>query len=173
MPVAPAALLAIQSASAISQVASGIGGMGAATQESELEKQQGEIALNESQINANNAAYNYTQQVQGQRVGFLASGVSLEGSPTLVLAASKSYAQTQVQSILNEGAAKYNLAQEEAANTINKGRAGIISGIMQGISTEASAAQKFTLSQNTQANAMTLAAGTAPSITSMFSTKTF
>ena len=150
MPVAPTALLAVQSAGAIAQVAGGIGGMGAASQESELEKQQGQIALTESQINANNAAFNYTQQVQGQRLGFLASGVSLEGSPALVVASSKKYAQGQVQSILNAGAAQYNLAQENAAMTINKGRAGMIAGIMQGMSTEASAAEKFTLSNPTQ-----------------------
>lgn len=150
MPVAPAALLAVQSAGAISQVAGGIGANAAAGQEAELQKQQGQIALNESQVNANNAAYNYSQQVQNQKLGFLASGVSLEGSPTMVVAASKAYAQTQVQSILNEGAAQYNLAQEQAAITTNKGRAALIAGISQGMSTEATAAEKFTLSNQTQ-----------------------
>jgi hypothetical protein len=67
-----------------------------------------------------------------------------------VVASSKKYAQGQVQSILNAGAAQYNLAQENAAMTINKGRAGMIAGIMQGMSTEASAAEKFTLSNPTQ-----------------------
>ena len=173
MPVAPAAMLAIQSAGAIAQVSGGIGAENAANQEAALQKQQGQIALSESQINANNAAFNYTQQVQGQRLGFLASGVSLEGSPALVVASSKKYAQGQVQSILNSGAAQYNLAQEQAAMTINKGRAGMIAGIMQGMSTEASAAEKFTLSQKTQTNAMTLAAGTLPSNTSPFRTPSF
>ena len=89
------------------------------------------------------------------------------------MASSKKYAQGQVQSILNAGAAQYNLAQENAAMTINKGRAGMIAGIMQGMSTEAGAAEKFTLSNNTQGNAMTLAAGTLPSNTSPFSKPSF
>lgn len=138
----PEAMLAIAFAGAGSSIAGGIGGISAANQEANLQKQQGDIALQESQINANNAAYNSTQQVENQRLAFLANGVSLEGSPTAVLAASKSYAQTQVNSILNEGAAKYNLAQEEAAQTKNKGRAALVAGIAQGVSSAAGGAGK-------------------------------
>ncbi len=137
MPAMPVALLAMQTAGAVSQVAAGFGANAAAQQEATLQEEQGKIALTESQINANNAAFNFTQQVQGQRLGFLASGVSLEGSPTKVLASSKEYAQTQVQSILNQGAAQFNLAQRQAALTISKGRAGIIAGLAQGVGTEA------------------------------------
>jgi hypothetical protein len=139
----PTALLAVQSAGAIAQVAGGIGGVGAANQEADLQRQQGQIALQESQVNANNAAFNETQAVQNQRLAFLANGVSLEGSPSLVLAASKSYAQTQVQSILDQGAAQYNLAQREAAITQNKGRAALIADVAQGVGTEATGVQKF------------------------------
>ena len=144
MPVAPTALLAVQSAGAIAQVEGGIGANSASQQEAELQKQQGQIALTESQTNAANAAFNLTQQVQGQKLQFLANGVSMEGSPMEVVASSKSYAQTQVQSILNQGAAQYNLAQEGAAITQNKGRAAIIAGLAQGMGTEASAFEKFT-----------------------------
>ena len=68
--------------------------------------------------------------------------MSLEGSPTKVLAASKGYAQTQVQSILNQGAAQYNLAQEQGAQTINQGRAALISSIASGASSVAGAGSK-------------------------------
>lgn len=140
----PGALLAIQSVGAIAQVAGGIGASGAAGQEAALERQQGQIALTESQTNANNAAFNLTQQVQGQKLQFLANGVSLEGSPSEVLASSKKYAQEQVQSILNEGAAKFNLAQASAAITQSKGRAALIAGMSEGVGTEATAIQKAT-----------------------------
>lgn len=133
------ALFAIQTVGAISQIMGGINANRAAGQEAPLQQQQGQIALNESQINANDEAFQLTQEVQQQRVAFLANGVSLEGSPTQVVAASKAYAQTQVQSILNEGAAKYNLAQGEAALTLNKGRAALIAGGAEASGTEAKA----------------------------------
>jgi hypothetical protein len=147
MPALPVAMLAMSTAGAVSQIAGGIGAEKAAQQEAELQKQQGQIALTESQTNAANAAFNLTQQVQGQKLQFLANGVSLEGSPMEVVQSSKSYAQTQVQSILNEGAAKYNLAQGQAAITESKGRAALIAGVAQGIGTEASAYEKYTQSK--------------------------
>lgn len=143
MPSLPTALLAVQSAGAISSIAGGIGGVSAANQEAQLQKQQGDIALRESQVNANSAAFNETQAVENQRLAFLANGVSLEGSPTKVLAASKSYAQTQVQSILDQGAAQYNSAQEEAAITKNKGRSALIADVAQGMGSEATGVQKY------------------------------
>jgi hypothetical protein len=155
MPSMSTSLLALQSAGAISGIAGGIGGLAASNQEAELQKQQGAIALQESQVNANSAAFNETQAVQNQRLAFLANGVSLEGSPTQVLAASKSYAQTQVQSILNQGAAQYNLAQESAAITQNKGRSALIADIAQGAGTEASGIQKYIQGGGTNKNTPT------------------
>lgn len=133
MHYGPAALLAVAFAGAGASIAGGIGGMNSANQEANLQKQQGEIALQESQVNANNEAFNQTQQVQKQRLAFLANGVSLEGSPSLVLAQSKAYGQSQVNSILNQGAAQFNLAQESAAITQNKGRSALIGGIAEGV----------------------------------------
>jgi hypothetical protein len=138
----PGALLAVQSAGAIAQVAGGISQQQAAGQEATLQEQQGRIALTESQTNANNAAFQLTQDVQNQKLQFLANGVSLEGSPSEVIASSKKYAQTQVQSILNQGAAQYNLAQEEAAITKSKGNAALIAGIASGVGSEAQGISK-------------------------------
>jgi hypothetical protein len=143
MPSLPTALLAVQTAGAVSSIAGGIGGISAANQEAQLQKQQGNIALQESQVNANNEAFNETQAVEKQRLAFLANGVSLEGSPSMVLAQSKAYGQTQVNAILNQGAAQYNLAQQEAAITQNKGRSALIADVAQGLGTEATGVQKF------------------------------
>lgn len=124
------AALALAGVQAAGSIYGGISAEQSANQEATLQQQQGNIALQESQVNANNTAFNETQAVQNQRLAFLANGVSLEGSPSLVLAQSKAYGQTQVNSILNQGAAQYNLAQEEATITQNKGRAALISGIL-------------------------------------------
>lgn len=145
----PTALLAIQTAGSVASVAGGVGGLNAANEEAQLQKQQGNIALQESQINANNEAYNQTEAVQKQRLAFLANGVSLEGSPSMVLAASKTYAQTQVNSILNQGAAQYNLAQEQAAITQNKGRSALIADIASSVGTESQGVGKYIQSGGT------------------------
>ena len=120
MPVLP--LLALAGAGA--SLYSGFAANSAARQEASLERQQGDIAASEAQVNAKNEAFNQTQAVQNQRVAFLANGVTLEGSPSMVLEQSKEYGQSQVDAILRQGAAKKALAYSEATITQNKGRAG-------------------------------------------------
>ena len=112
---------------------SGFAANQAATQEAALQKSQGDIALKEANINATNEAYNETQLVGRQQVAFLANGVSLEGSPSLVLAQSKAYGQQQVDAILQQGQARYSLAQEGADITVAKGRAALVSGGMNAL----------------------------------------
>jgi hypothetical protein len=125
---------------AVSSITGGISQNKASKAEADLQAQQGKIALDEAQTNATNEAYNQNQQIGQQRLAYLANGVSLEGSPSLVLAESKKYGQSQVDSILKSGAAKYNLAQQEAAITRNKGRAALIAGITEGVGTIGTAA---------------------------------
>ena len=127
MPVLP--LLALAGAGA--SLYSGFAANSAARQEAALERQQGDIAASEAQVNAKNEAFNQTQAVQNQRVAFLANGVTLEGSPSMVLEQSKEYGQSQVDAILRQGAAKKALAYSEATITQNKGRAALIGGILQ------------------------------------------
>ena len=109
----------------------GISANSSARQEAALERQQGDIAMSEAQVNAKNEAFNQTQAVQNQRVAFLANGVTLEGSPAMVLEQSKEYGQSQVDAILRQGAAKKALSDAEATITQNKGRAALIGGILQ------------------------------------------
>ena len=125
MPVLP--LLALAGAGA--SLYSGSAANSAARQEAALERQQGDIAASEAQVNAKNEAFNQTQAVQNQRVAFLANGVTLEGSPSMVLEQSKEYGQSQVDAILRQGAAKKALAYSEATITQNKGRAALIGSI--------------------------------------------
>jgi hypothetical protein len=127
MPVLP--LLALAGAGA--SIYSGLSANSAARQEAALERQQGNIAMSEAQVNAKNEAFNQTQAVQNQRVAFLANGVTLEGSPAMVLEQSKEYGQSQVDAILRQGAAKKALSDAEATITQNKGRAALIGGILQ------------------------------------------
>ena len=115
--------------SAASSIYSGFAGKSAYDAEGNLERQQADIAASEAQVNAKNEAFNQTQAVQNQRLAFLANGVTLEGSPALVLEESKKYGQGQVDAILRQGAAKKALAYSEATITQNKGRAALIGSI--------------------------------------------
>lgn len=139
----PAALAAAVAFSAVSSISSGIAGMSAANQQAKLQEQQGDIALKESQANATNEAYNQNQALGRQRLAYLANGVTLEGSPSLVLEASQKYGQQQVQSILDQGSAQYNLAKQSAVVTRNQGRAALLSGIAQGVGTAATGAESL------------------------------
>jgi len=127
---------------AVGSIYSGFSARAAAGQEAGLQQEQGDIALQESKVNAANEAFNQTQAVQRQRLAFLANGISLEGSPSLVLEKSKEYGQSQVDAILRQGMARYNLAQSEARITQNKGRAAMIGGFMQAAGTVAQAGGK-------------------------------
>ena len=117
--------------SAAGSIYSGFAGKSAYDAEGNLQRQQADIAASEAQINAKNEAFNQTQAVQNQRLAFLANGVTLEGSPALVLEESKKYGQSQVDAILRQGAAKKALSDAEATITQNKGRAALIGGILQ------------------------------------------
>ena len=124
MPVlVPLALVA-----AAGSIYSGFAGKSAYDAESNLQRQQADIAASEAQVNAKNEAFNQTQAVQNQRLAFLANGVTLEGSPALVLEESKKYGQSQVDAILRQGAAKKALGYAEADISKNKGRAALIGG---------------------------------------------
>lgn len=138
----PGTMLAIAAVSGAASVAGGIAGQSAADTEAKQQEAQGGIALQEANTNANLESTNLTTQVQNQKLQFLANGVSLDGSPSKVLAASKTYAQTQVQSILNQGAAQYNLAQEQGAETKNQGRAALIGSITGALASTAGAGSK-------------------------------
>ena len=107
----------------------GYSGYESSKKEASLQKAQGEEATREASVNAANEAYNQTQMVEKQRLAFLANGVSLEGSPSMVLASSKAYGQQQVNEILRQGQARAGLAYGEAAITQQKGTAALLSGI--------------------------------------------
>lgn len=118
--------------SAANSIGGGFAAANAATAEANLQRQQGDLLADEARTNAANEAYNQRQVVGKQRLAFLANGVSLEGSPALVLKSSTDYGQQQVDAILKRGAAGRSLAYQSAAITKNKGRAALISGVMGG-----------------------------------------
>lgn len=108
--------------------------------EAALQQRQADIAYEESKVNATNEAFNQTQAVQRQKLAFLSSGVTLEGSPLMVLEQSRQYGQSQVDAILRQGQAQKDLGYEQAKITKNAGRAALIGGTLKGVSQLGSAA---------------------------------
>lgn len=168
----PAVLAGAMAFSAVSSVAGGFSAQAAANQQAKLQEQQGQIELDQSKVAATNEAFNQNEAIGKQRLAYLANGVSLEGSPTIVQDQATKYGQTQVDSILKQGAAEYNLARENAAVTRNQGRAALIAGFAQGIGTAASGMDK--LSQATPGNyKLSPDSGYRPSNTSVFRKPSF
>ncbi len=140
MPVIPFLAVAAAGFAGVEAIAGGFSANSAAQQEAQLQQQQADLALKNSQQNATVEAYNATQLVQRQKVAYLANGVSLEGSPSMVLKNTTNLSQQNVQAILDRGTAEYNLGMEQKAQTLNKGRAALIGGIAGGVGTFATAA---------------------------------
>lgn len=133
----PAVLAGAIGFSAVSSIAGGINGMVASNGEAALQRQQAEIAGRQAQDNATLETFNQKTAIGRQQISFLANGVSLEGSPSLVVKQSEDYGQMQVNSILRQGAATSALLKAQATQTQNQGRAALLAGIAKGAGTAA------------------------------------
>jgi flagellar biosynthesis component FlhA len=98
-----------------------------------------------------------------QRMAYLASGVSLEGTPMIVQGDTWNEFQQEIDSIRRSGAAQYGFSMKEAATTRNTGRAQLVSGILSGVGTAAGGAYK--------AGAFTKAPTTTTTSTQSFSSQ--
>ena len=100
--------------------------------EAGLIQQQGATQYQEARIDATNEAVNQNTTVGRQTLAFLANGISLEGSPAVVLAQSKAYGQSQVDAILRKGQAQADLANAQAKQLKQAGKAAMLGGWMGG-----------------------------------------
>lgn len=126
-PVTAMAVVGI-GASAGGSIFSGISADKAAKEEAKLIRRQGGIALEESQKEAEIEAYNQRQAIGRQKLAFLANGVTLEGSPMLVIKENRKFGQESVDAILKRGVEEKELADKRADQTKKAGRAALISG---------------------------------------------
>lgn len=122
------ALIAATVVSVGSSIAGGISANNAAKREAALEEEQGRIAQDEANVEAGRRADEVRKFRARQKMGFLKSGVTLEGSPLLVLEETLNEGQKEVDAIVRSGDAKRRFANESASITRSKGRAAMISG---------------------------------------------
>jgi len=133
-------------AAAGGQIAGGISANRTAQRQADLQEEQARIALEESNRAAEQKATERRKFLAEQRMAYLASGVSLVGTPGIVGDDTFKEFQMEIDAIRKSGAAQFGFGVRSAANTRSTGRAQLISGIMSGIGTAAQAgysAKKF------------------------------
>lgn len=121
-----AALAAFAAISAFSSILGGIMQNKAANTEAGNIQQQAQIALQESRQAAAQRAYDVTKFQSEQAHKFASSGITLEGSPAMVLEETRRLGQQEVDSLTRSGNAKYNLLMLQSQQTKNAGRAALI-----------------------------------------------
>lgn len=123
------ALLAAVVVSAGASIAGGVAADKASKKEANALNDQAGIAENESQAEARRRATEVRQFQRKQKLAFLKNGVTLEGSPLLILDETIASGQEEVDSIVRRGSAQAKFLRENAAQARNKGRAALIGGI--------------------------------------------
>jgi len=123
---------------AASSVASGYSAKQAARREAGALQEQGNLALEESRLAAQQRADEVRKTAKKQKLAFLKNGVTLEGSPLLTIQETERQGQQEVDAIIKRGYALNDLYATRASITENQGRAQFIGGIGSGLSNLAS-----------------------------------
>lgn len=129
------ALIAGIALSAGASVAGGFAADKASKKEANALNDQAGIAQDEATAEANRRATEVRQFQRRQKLAFLKNGVTLEGSPLLILDETLASGQEEVDAIMKRGTAQAKLLRENAAQARNKGRAALIGGIGSAAST--------------------------------------
>jgi hypothetical protein len=106
----------------------------AKAQASQIEE-QAQVARAESDRAAEQKSVERRRFLAEQRMAYLASGVSLEGTPMIVQGDTWNEFQQEIEAIRRSGAAQYGFAMQEATTARNTGRAQLVSGLLSGVGT--------------------------------------
>ncbi len=132
------ALIGLTAASIVTQVAGAAASRDAAKKEAGLQETQGRIIQAEAEETAENVGEENRKFRARQKLLFLKAGVTLEGSPLLILEETKEEGEEEVEAIQRRGAAQLTLSQQQAEITRSQGRAAFIGGIAGATATGAS-----------------------------------
>lgn len=116
------------------QIYSGYTANQAAKREAGLLEEQGALAQAEADEEARAHANDVRKFSRTQALSFLKNGVSLAGSPLLVLDETLTEGQKEATSIAKSGAAQRSLYNARAYNARSEGRAKLIGGFLGGAS---------------------------------------
>lgn len=120
---------ALRTASALSDVFGGVSGLIASGNEArDLEKQALELER-EAQVRAEQRAGQISKFQQKQASRFLSSGVTLQGTPVVVLEETRQKGQEEVDALIRAGQSRANLARSQSRQARGTGRAFLTQGL--------------------------------------------
>ncbi len=125
-----AALVAFTAISAGSKILQGVQQNRAAKAEAELLEEQGRIESQEAQREAQRVADDRRKFRKKQTLAFLKNGVTLAGSPLLVIEETIQKSQEEVNAIVKQGRARTLLRFQQAALQRAQGRAALLGGFL-------------------------------------------
>ena len=108
---------------------SGVFGYLSSLNASSIASSRGQMIINEANANAQRYAEKAAADQAQQKAMFLASGVTLQGSPLDVLDTSARLAKENIDSIMMSGAAEALDQNQQGGNALTQGRNAIIGGV--------------------------------------------
>ena len=111
------------------KIAGGISAQKSAKTEANLLRDQGILAQQEAYATAQQKADEVRRFAKTQKLAFLKNGVTLQGTPSMVISETVNQGQDEVNAIVKKGIAENRLAIKQAELVRNKGRAAMFSGI--------------------------------------------
>lgn len=117
--------------SAVSTISAGFSADRAARQEAGMEEQQAQLQMQDAVTASRQKARDVLKTVARQSMQYAGSGVTLEGSPLLVLNETRQLGQEEINAIYNRGKAVMGLGYQKAAQVRNAGRNALFGGITQ------------------------------------------
>lgn len=116
---------------AINSITSGITSDANARAEAANQESQAELAKLESDVEADRVAKENDKFKKRQKMLFIKSGISLVGSPLLILEETQRESEKEVSAIRAQGTARRALGFAEAQQVRNVGRAKLVGGFTQ------------------------------------------
>ncbi len=117
------------------KIAGGVAANRSAQRTADLQEEQARIALDEGNRAAEQKVTQRRKFLAEQRMAYLASGVSLVGTPGIVQGDTFKEFQLEIDAFRKSGAAKFGFGVRSAAVTRSTGRAQLLSGILSGLGT--------------------------------------
>lgn len=112
--------------SAVGKVAGGFAANAASKREANLLRDQGQIAQEEAYVESQRRADEVRKFAKTQKLAYLKNGVSLAGSPLLVIDETFQQGQEEVNAIVKSGVSQNRMLRKKAEIVRNEGRAALL-----------------------------------------------
>ena len=126
-----------------SKIYGGIQAKKTAEQQAQLNEAQARLASSEAEREAGRKTEEQRKFLARQKMSFLANGVGLGGSAGFVLEDTAAQFQQEIDAIRKSGAARAGFLNKEADISRSTGRAALVSGILDGVTSGAKSYAMF------------------------------